>query len=264
MKRMRQKSDTARPPRREKAFPAPKSQRSDVKERRIARQTRVLVIDNEPGIHRVLRPALTACGYETIEAMTGQEAFKLIASTAPDAIILDLDLPDVEGHAFLIQMRRFSDIPIIILSARKQEIEKITAFELGAVDYIAKPFTVGEFIARLRTALRHASRKHELNAHCIKSAGVTVDLQKRRVSKHGVAIKLTPKEYGLIAVFARNAGYLLTHQEILTAVWGAAHENDIRLLRVFIGQLRAKIEDDPAKPNIIQTELGLGYRFAEA
>jgi two-component system KDP operon response regulator KdpE len=263
MKRMREKSDTPRPLHREKVFPAPNSQWSDLKERRLASQTRVLVIDNEPGIHRVLRPALKACGYETIEAMTGQDALKLIASTAPDAIILDLDLPDVEGHAFLMQTRSFSDVPIIILSARKQEIEKITALESGADDYIEKPFTVGEFIARLRTALRHASRKQDFDAHRIEAAGLTVDLEKRCVIRNGAAIKLTPKEYDLIAVFARNAGFLLTHREILMAVWGAAHEKDIRLLRVFVGQLRAKIEQDPAKPKIIQTEQGLGYRFAE-
>lgn len=209
----------------------------------------------------MLRPALKACGYETLEAMTGQDALNLIASAAPDAVILDLDLPDVEGHAFLSRMRGSSDIPIIILSGRKQEIEKMSAFELGADDYIEKPLTVGEFIARLRTASRHASRNRERDANRIMSADVTVDLQKRRVSKNGVAIKLTPKEYDLIAVFARNAGHLLTHREILKAVWGAAHENDVRLLRVFVGQLKGKIEDDPAKPNIIQTEMGLGYRF---
>jgi two-component system KDP operon response regulator KdpE len=263
MTRMREKSDGPRPLHREKVFPAPNSQWSDLEERRLASRTRVLVIDNEPAIHRVLRPALKACGYETIEAMTGQDALELIASAAPDAAILDLDLPDVDGQTFLRQVRSSSDIPIIILTARKQEIEKITAFELGADDYIEKPFAIGELIARLRTALRHASRKEGLDSQCIKAAGVTVDLKKRRVSKNGVAIKLTPKEYDLIAVFARNAGFLLTHREILTAVWGAAHENDVRLLRVFVGQLRAKIEEDPARPSIIQTEQGLGYRFAE-
>ncbi|MGJ0507580.1 MAG: response regulator [Methylocystis sp.] len=259
---MKQKSDTPRPLRREKAFPAPNSQWSDVKEKRLARQTRVLVIDNEPGIHRVLRPALKACGYETIEATTGQDALELIATTAPDAIILDLDLPDVDGHAFLIQMRSFSDMPIIILSARKQEIEKITALESGADDYIEKPFTVGEFIARLRTALRHASGRQEFDTHRIEAVGLTVDLKKRCVSRNGAAINLTPKEYDLIAVFARNAGFLLTHREIFTAVWGTAHESDTRLLRVLVGQLRAKIEENPARPRIIQTEQGLGYRFA--
>jgi two-component system KDP operon response regulator KdpE len=260
---MREKSDDPRPLHREKVFPGPNSQSSDLKERRLASQTCVLVIDNEPGIHRVLRPALQACGYETIGAMTGRDALKHLASTKPDAVILDLDLPDVEGHTFLVKIRSSSDAPIIILSARKQEIEKITAFEAGADDYIEKPFTTGELIARLRTALRHASRKGDLDANCIKAAGLTVDLKKRCVSRNGVAIKLTPKEYDLIVVFVRNAGYLLTHREILTAVWGAAHENDIRLLRVFVGQLRAKIEDNPAKPSIIQTEQGLGYRLVE-
>ncbi len=262
MTRMRQKSD-GRPSGRGKVFPASTPPRADLEKRRLASATRVLVIDNEPGVHRVLRPALKACSYETVEAMTGQDALKLIESTATDAVILDLDLPDVEGHAFLTQMRNSCDMPILILSARKQEIEKITAFELGADDYIEKPFAVGEFIARLRTALRHASRRQDFNAHRIEAAGLMVDLKKRCVSRNGVDIKLTPKEYDLMVVFARNAGFLLTHREILTAVWGAAHENDVRLLRVLVGQLRAKIEKDPAKPRIIQTEQGLGYRFAE-
>lgn len=249
---------------RPRAFSAPDSVGSDRQKRNLASKPRILVIDNEPGIHRVLRPALKACGYETIDAMTGQDLLQLIASTAPDAVFLDLDLPDVEGHAFLRQIRSSSDMPIIILSGRKQEFEKIAAFESGADDYIEKPFTIGELIARLRTALRHASR-NDLNSHCINitTAGLTVDLVKRGVSRNGVAIKLTPKEFDLLAVFARNAGYLLMHREILTAVWGATHENDIRLLRVFIAQLRAKIEEDPTHPTVIQTEQGVGHRFAE-
>jgi two-component system, OmpR family, KDP operon response regulator KdpE len=248
---------------RSRAFSAPNSDEFGRQKRKLASQPRILVIDNEPGIHRALRPALESCAYETINATTGQQALRLIASTAPDAVFLDLDLPDVEGQALLRQIRSSSDVPIIILSARKQEFDKISAFESGADDYIEKPFTIGELIARLRTALRHA--RNNLDSHCINitAAGLTVDLAKRGVSRNGVAIKLTPKEFDLLAVFAWNAGYLLTHRKILTAVWGASHENDIRLLRVFIAQLRAKIEVDPTHPNVIQTEQGAGYRFTQ-
>lgn len=154
-------------------------------------------------------------------------------------------------------------MPIIILPARKQEFDKIAAFESGADDYIEKPFAIGELIARLRTALRHA--RNNPDSHCINitAAGLTVDLAKRGVSRNGVPIRLTPKEFDLLAVFARNAGFLLTHREILMAVWGASHENDIRLLRVFIAQLRGKIEEDPTNPTVIQTEKGAGYRFTQ-
>jgi two-component system KDP operon response regulator KdpE len=222
---------------------------------------RALVVDDEPQIHRVLRPALSASGLDVIEAATGAEALKLIASAAPDVVVLDLGLPDIDGKEVLIQARRFSRVPIVILSARDRESDKIAALDAGADDYVEKPFGIGELLARLRVALRHASHDAtELTR--IEANGLVVDFARHLVTKNGVAVKLTPKEYDLLTTLARHSGRLLTHRQILTAVWGPAHLEDTQYLRVFIGQLRAKIEDDPSTPKILLTESGVGYRFA--
>ncbi len=226
------------------------------------RNTRVLVVDDEPQIHRVLRPALTACGYDVLEAATGREALKAIATAAPDVVILDLGLPDIDGADVLRQARSFSNVPILILSARDREADKIAALDCGADDYIEKPFGIGELLARMRAALRHGSREGGETA-VIENGKLRVDLVNRVVSKGGVPIKLTPKEYDLLVTLARHPGRLLTHRQILNSVWGPAHAGDTQYLRVFIGQLRAKIERDPAAPRIIVTEPGVGYRFAK-
>jgi len=223
---------------------------------------RVLVVDDEPQIHRVLRPALNACGLDVLEATTGGEALKIIASAAPDVVVLDLGLPDIDGKEVLIQARRFSRAPIVILSARDRESDKIAALDAGADDYVEKPFGIGELLARLRVALRHASHDaYELTS--IEADGLVVDFAKRLVTKNGAAVQLTPKEYDVLTTLARHSGRLLTHRQILTAVWGPAHREDTQYLRVFIGQLRAKIEDDPSAPKILLTESGIGYRFAK-
>ncbi|MGH6846620.1 MAG: response regulator [Methylocella sp.] len=223
---------------------------------------RVLVVDDEPQIQRVMRHALTACGYDVLEAATGRDALKIIASSAPDAVVLDLGLPDIDGKDVLREARSFSKIPIIVLSARDREAEKIMALDSGADDYVEKPFGIGELMARLRAALRHMAQiEHEPIR--IEGGGLCIDFAKRSVTKNGVAVKLTPKEYDLLTRLTRHAGRLLTHRQILTAVWGPAHQNDTQYLRVFIGQLRAKIEDDPAAPRLILTEPGAGYRFAD-
>jgi two-component system KDP operon response regulator KdpE len=223
---------------------------------------RVLVVDDEPQIHRILRPALSACGYDVLEASTGREALRMIASAAPDAIILDLGLPDIDGRDVLNQARRFSKTPIVILSARDREADKIAALDAGADDYIEKPFGIGELLARLRAALRHASRG-EAEPAKVESGGLSIDLPAHLVTKYGEPVKLTPKEYDVLTTLARHADRLVTHRQILTAVWGPAHEEDTQYLRVFIGQLRAKIEDDAAAPQIIVTEPGVGYRFVK-
>ena len=223
---------------------------------------RVLVVDDEPQIHRFLRPALTACGYEVVMAETGRDALRLIATAAPDVIVLDLGLPDMDGKDVLRQTRSFSKIPIIILSARDQEAEKILALDAGADDYVEKPFAIGELMARLRAALRHATHEGREETR-IESGGFCIDFAKRTVTKNGVAVKLTPKEYDILAMLARHAGRLLTHRQLLTAVWGPAHKEDTQYLRVFIGQLRAKIEEDSSAPQLILTEPGMGYRFAD-
>jgi two-component system, OmpR family, KDP operon response regulator KdpE len=223
---------------------------------------RVLVVDDEPQIHRVLRPALNACGYDVLEALTGREALKMIAAAAPDAIILDLGLPDIDGKEVLTQARSFSKTPILILSARDREADKIAALDAGADDYVEKPFGIGELLARLRAALRHASHG-DIELTKVETGGLCLDLSKHIVTKNGEPVKLTPKEYDVLTTLARHAGRLLTHRQILTAVWGPAHQEDTQYLRVFIGQLRGKIEDDASAPQIIVTEPGVGYRFVK-
>jgi two-component system, OmpR family, KDP operon response regulator KdpE len=225
-------------------------------------RVRVLVVDDEPQIQRVLRPALTACGYEVLEAATGRDALKIIATSAPDVALVDLGLPDMDGKDVLREARAFSKIPIIVLSARDREAEKIVALDSGADDYVEKPFGIGELMARLRAALRHAAQD-ENEPTRIERGGFCIDFTKHLVTKGGVTIKLTPKEYDLLATLARHTGRLVTHRQILTAVWGPAHQSDTQYLRVFIGQLRAKIEDDPSAPRLILTEPGAGYRFAD-
>ncbi|SFK60734.1 response regulator [Methylocapsa palsarum] len=222
---------------------------------------RVLVVDDEPQIHRFLRPALTACGYDVLGAETGGEALQLIATKAPDAVVLDLGLPDMDGKEVLRRARQFSKIPIIILSARDRESEKIAALDAGADDYVEKPFGIGELMARLRAALRHAAADaHEQRQ--IKSGRLCIDLDKRSVTRDGVTVKLTRKEYDILAILVSRPGHLITHRHMLTAVWGRSYNDDMQYLRVYIGRLRAKIEEDPASPRLILTETGVGYRFA--
>lgn len=221
---------------------------------------RVLVVDDEPQIQRFLRPALIASGYEVLMADTGREALRLIATAAPDVVVLDLGLPDLDGKDVLREARGFSKIPIIVLSARDREAEKIAALDAGADDYVEKPFGIGELMARLRVALRHAA-KAGTEATIVQCDRVVVDLDKRLVTRDGEPVKLTPKEYDLLAILARHAGRVVTHRQILASVWGAAHAEDTQYLRVFVGQLRAKIEIDPTAPKLIQTEPGIGYRL---
>jgi two-component system KDP operon response regulator KdpE len=224
------------------------------------KEARVLVVDDEPQIIRFLKPALEAAGYETIEAETGTEAIHKAVTSAPDIMILDLGLPDMDGKDVIARVRAFSGLPIIILSARDRESEKIAALDLGADDYVEKPFRIGELMARIRTALRH-SGKTEKPVERVETQGLTIDFPHRRVELNGTAIRLTPKEYDLLALLARSAGKVLTHKTLLTAVWGPAHAEDTQYLRVFIGQLRGKIEADGDHPTIILTEPGVGYRF---
>jgi two-component system KDP operon response regulator KdpE len=223
---------------------------------------RVLVVDDEPQIHRFLRPALIACGYEVQRAENGRDALRLIATAAPDIVVLDLGLPDMDGKDVLREARSFTRIPIIILSARDREEEKILALDAGADDYVEKPFAIGELMARLRAALRHATHLGREPTR-IETGGLCIDFSKRSVMKNGLVVKLTPKEYDILAMLASHAGRLLSHRQLLTAVWGPAHQEDIQYLRVFIGQLRAKIGDAPSAPRLVLTEPGVGYRFVE-
>ncbi|MBL1256658.1 response regulator [Methylocystis sp. Sn-Cys] len=222
---------------------------------------RVLIVDDEPQIRRVLRPSLIASGYEVQEAASGHDALMRISERLPDLVILDLGLPDIDGKEALRKLRLVTTkTPVIILSARERESEKIAALDLGANDYVEKPFAMGELLARMRAALRLA---HAADAEpvTITAGALCVDIPKRLVTRNGQNLRLTPKEFDLLAILARNAGRPLSHREILRAVWGASHQDDVQYLRVFIGQLRAKIEDDPATPRIVLTETGIGYRF---
>ncbi|MBR0554404.1 response regulator [Ciceribacter sp. L1K23] len=225
-------------------------------------QSRILVVDDEPQIQRFLKPSLTAAGYDVIEASTGSEALKAVATQAPDLVILDLGLPDMDGKEVIASLRGWSDIPIVILSARDRESEKIAALDLGADDYVEKPFGIGELTARIRTALRHRGRDDAIPT-VIEIDGLTIDPIKRNVSREGETVHLTPKEYDLLLLLSRHAGRVVTHRTLLTSVWGPAHGDDLHYLRVFIGQLRQKIERDPTQPRIVRTEPGVGYRMAE-
>jgi len=222
---------------------------------------RVLVIDDEPQIHRFLRAALQADGFEPLRADTGAEGLREIARAAPDAVVLDLGLPDMDGKQVLIKAREFYHEPIIILSARDRETEKIEALDLGANDYVEKPFGVGELLARLRAALRQRSHAAEPPPTIIRTGPLSIDFPRRLVTRGDELVHLSPKEYDLLARLALNAGKVMQHRDLLIAVWGPAHVDDTQYLRVFIGQLRQKIEPDPAAPRIILTEPGIGYRF---
>jgi two-component system, OmpR family, KDP operon response regulator KdpE len=223
---------------------------------------RVLVVDDEAAIHRFLTPALMANDYDVIKAMTAGEALKRIATDAPDIVVLDLGLPDMDGKEVISRVREWSDVPIIVLSARDREAEKIEALDRGADDFVNKPFGVGELMARLRAALRHRMyRKGETPA--VKIQDVEIDTVRRRVLRKGDEVKLTPKEFDLLALLARHAGKVVTHKQLLTSVWGPAHEHDTQYLRVYVGQVRQKIEEDPASPGIILTESGVGYRLSD-
>ncbi|MEA2981094.1 MAG: two-component system, OmpR family, operon response regulator KdpE [Alphaproteobacteria bacterium] len=225
-------------------------------------RTRVLVVDDEVAILRFLKPALEANDYDMTSASTVAEALKRIASDSPDVVLLDLGLPDGDGKDVIRRAREWSDLPIIVLSAREREAEKIEALDLGADDYVNKPFQVGELMARLRTALRHRMQR-QAEVPIARVGGIEVDAVRRRVTRGGVEIKLTPKEFELLSFLARHTGRVVTHRQILTAVWGPAHTEDTQYLRVYVGQLRHKIEEHPDDPRVVLTEPGIGYRVAD-
>lgn len=225
-----------------------------------AARPRILVIDDEPQIHRFLSPALDAAGYDARRADSGQEGLRGIALWSPDAVVLDLGLPDMDGKDVLVRAREFYSKPIIILSARDREAEKIEALDLGANDYVEKPFGIGELLARIRACLRHVADPASPRGP-VSAGDVVIDLERRLVTRSGAAVRLTPKEYDLLGHLAWHAGKLVGHTELLTAVWGAAHAADTQYLRVVVGQLRHKLESDPAQPRLIVTEPGVGYRL---
>jgi two-component system KDP operon response regulator KdpE len=224
--------------------------------------TSVLVVDDEPAIHRFMAPALAANGYDALRADTGTQALSLVVNRRPDIVVLDLGLPDMDGKEVIRRLREWSDVPIVVLSARDREIEKIEALDLGADDFVNKPFGIGELMARLRAALRHRMQEKG-ETPVLRLGGIEVDIPRHRVTRDGTEVKLTPKEFDLVAFLARHPGKVLTHRHILRDVWGPAHEHDTQYLRVYVGQLRTKLEADPANPVLIVTEPGIGYRAGE-
>ncbi|WP_159719023.1 response regulator [Geminicoccus flavidas] len=221
---------------------------------------RVLVVDDEAAIHRFLGPALVANGYEVLRADTGEAGLQAIATRAPDIVVLDLGLPDMDGKEVLRRLRTWSQLPVVILSARDREAEKIEALDTGADDFVNKPFGAGELMARLRAALRHRMQTAG-EVPVLRVEDLEIDLPRHRVIRGGRELKLTPKEFDLLALLVRHAGKVVTHRQLLTTVWGPAHEHDTQYLRVYVGQLRQKIERDPAAPALIVTEPGIGYRL---
>ncbi len=219
---------------------------------------RILVVDDEPQIHRFLSPALTAAGYTPLRADSAAAALRHIAAQAPDLVLLDLGLPDMDGQEALRRLRAFSPVPVIILSARDREAEKIAALDNGADDYVEKPFALGELLARIRTALRRvgAAEPPAATLH-IADLAITPGATYRS----GVVLPLTKREQALLLLLARNRGRVLTHRQLLTALWGPSHTEDVAYLRVYIGQLRKHLGENAAK--LIATEPGVGYRLAD-
>jgi two-component system KDP operon response regulator KdpE len=223
---------------------------------------RVLVVDDEPQILRFLRASLGASGFEVIEAETGAEALKRTAADAPEIVVLDLGLPDMDGKDVIKSLREWSEIPIIVLSARAREAEKIEALDLGADDYVNKPFGIGELLARLRAALRHRLRQQGATP-VVKAGDLKIDIARRRVTRGESDIHLTPKEFDLLKLLAQNAGKVVTHRQLLQAVWGPAHLEDTAYLRVFIGQVRRKIDAEDGAASLIENAAGVGYRLRD-
>jgi two-component system KDP operon response regulator KdpE len=223
----------------------------------------ILLIDDELPIRRFLVKSLAAKNYRLIEAETGQQAIHLAAQQPPDLVILDLGLPDIDGQEVLKQLRQWLHAPIIVLSARDQESQKITALDNGADDYLIKPFSTGELLARIRVALRHSSRVDgDKESSTFESGDLKVDLAARRVLVKDEEIHLTPLEYKLLTTLINHAGKVLTHRFLLKEVWGPNHQQETHYLRIFMASLRRKIEADSAEPRILLTEQGIGYRLA--
>lgn len=220
----------------------------------------VLLVDDELAIVRSLTPALRHAGYSVEVAGTGEDALKILAAKHCDVVLLDLGLPDMDGQQVIVRVREWSDAPIIVLSARDMEDEKVRALDSGADDYVSKPFAIAELMARIRAAGRGRARR---SANAIVSAGdLQIDLASRRITIQGEEMRLTVREYDLVHALAAHAGKVLTHKQLIAAVWGASSNADAQFVRVLVGQVRQKLEEDPSRPKVIRTEPGVGYRLA--
>ncbi|AYC33363.1 response regulator [Pseudomonas cavernae] len=225
-------------------------------------QPTILVIDDEPQIRKFLRISLSAQQYRVLEAGNGTEGLAQAALAKPDLVVLDLGLPDLDGKAVLAELREWSTVPVLVLSVRASEGEKVLALDGGANDYVTKPFSIQEFLARVRVLLRQAGNGEQAPAQ-VSSGPLSLDFAYRRVSLDGVEVSLTRKEYAVLAQLARHLGRVVTQQQLLKDIWGPTHAEDSHYLRVVVGHLRQKLADDPAAPRFIVTEAGVGYRLRE-
>ena len=220
----------------------------------------ILVVDDEPQIRRFLRLGLEGHGYAVLEARSAESAMRMAVTEPPDLVVLDLGLPDRDGFEVLRALREWTPVPVFILSVRHREEDKVRAFDLGADDYIVKPFGMAELLARIKAALRRRS-DGKPGEPLFRVGGLEVDLARRIVRVDAAEVKLSPKQYRLLQILVSNAGKVITHRHLLTEVWGPQHAEDVQYLRVFVRKLRARIEADPARPCYLLTELGVGYRL---
>jgi two-component system KDP operon response regulator KdpE len=218
---------------------------------------RILLVDDEVSIQRAVAPLLRSRGYEVEVAGTGSEALAVVAARPPDVVVLDLGLPDLSGIEVLRSLRGWSTTPVVVLSARAESTEKVEALDLGADDYVTKPFGMEELLARIRAAARRAGS----DVPVLEAGDLVVDLPARRVTKNGEVVRLTPTEWGLLEVLVRTPGRLVSQRDLLHEVWGPAYGTETHYLRVYVGALRKKLEDDPSAPRHLITEPGMGYRF---
>lgn len=225
-------------------------------------QPTLLVIDDEAQIRKFLRISLAAQGYKVLEAANGAEGLAQAALARPDLVVLDLGLPDMDGKTVLAELREWSTVPVLVLSVRASEGEKVLALDGGANDYVTKPFSVQEFLARVRVLLRQAGGGEQQEA-VVESGPLSVDFAYRRVTLGGAEVALTRKEYAVLAQLARHLGRVVTQQQLLKDIWGPTHVEDTHYLRVVVGHLRQKLGDDPTEPRFIVTEAGVGYRLRE-
>ncbi len=222
---------------------------------------KVLIVDDEPQIRRFLRASLQAHDYQVIEAENGKEGVRACTVQKPDLLILDLGLPDMDGLDVIKLVREWSTVPIIILSLRADDPDKIEALDRGANDYVTKPFSMGELLARMRVALRQGQGSAGETGPVITAGEICIDLSKRLVTVSGTPVRLSRKEYDLLRILASHLGKVITHQQLLQEVWGPAYVEETQYLRVYIGQLRQKLEKEPAAPKVLVTEPGVGYRL---
>jgi two-component system KDP operon response regulator KdpE len=224
---------------------------------------RLLIVEDDAQIRRFLRISLEANGFEIVETRLGAEALALCAESQPDLLVLDLGLPDIDGREVVRRLREWCAVPIIVLSVRADDGEKVGVLDAGANDYVTKPFSITELMARIRVLLRAPSGGGRESRVRFDHGELTIDLAKRQVYRHGEELYLSPKEYDLLRILVTHAGQVLTHGQILQAIWGPAHASDVHYLRVLVGHLRQKLGDEPARPRFIHTVQGVGYRLAE-